>query len=941
MCKGFNKYYSDSENLNRSFFNSHKPSVLKLHGDIERSESIIISKQDYENFRLKDEFKKIRECIRNNFSSNINIFLGYSLNDYHIKEFLEQNNKIYGEDKEKSYIIIKPSNSKEDNEKITEYYRTLSVETVEINHFKEIFTALNRLDNIYNIEDKVKKNLAIGFQEQKIIEPIVENYEFWESCCRALAFLNEGLIDLSLEAFEELLEVNKSRSGVNWQYIYLIYGAILEYKGLNKNKSKEDDFINKALELSDYSDEIFEELSKTFIAISTNNKMNINDLKKIKKPKNKQNFILKALDFAEKIKIDTPNKYYQIILCNMILEKYEVIFKIIYDLNENIRNQYSVMKISAYALFKYFDYLDKRIIGTENCNFEYLNNLKNIALEEGVKLFQKCINNHEFEKESIIEKNSIYDLSIMMLIRLNRYLEAEEYCNKIKGQDSLNNHTHIYRLEIYVKKKQYNEVIHECDYLLSQIKEGDRSYEQIVFTKAQCLFSRARYYHEVIEAIELCEKIAESNYQDVLWFMANMYNKIKKNNKFREYILKAYYIDPTNNHIYNIAKDIMSGHFFGEEEEYDFLTFANELLKIEKARNDSINNKEVNKGKKALYKIFALNNNDLLRLRIYDDINIDDFMSAIKGKSNIKDVGVINKLIYHYNLSEFDEVENYLKKLKRYNNNMIYKYINANTLMNKKKFEEGYNIYCEFLDVGIENFPINVQGMICYYLGTYFEYKKDYKKAIEYLELCNYKEIIVPLAFSQLGLIYGKLSINNNIIYDEMSNKSIYYFKKYLYYYDGAFEAHENIAILEYCSGNLKEALYHSGEFKKYMPNDLNRILENYIRIIKISILLEDDEKARFNINETEYMMKDKISKVKKEIIYEFYYYKAAYQSNYSYEETLESLSKARAFKVNDKSERDLSNWENKSNIFNFQYGDRFLSRGRCLVNKARTIDGN
>ncbi len=70
-------------------FSAERPFVFKIHGDISRPESIVITDEDYIQFMLrmsdKEAFHPIPETFRYNFKRWWTLFVGYSLLDYNLR----------------------------------------------------------------------------------------------------------------------------------------------------------------------------------------------------------------------------------------------------------------------------------------------------------------------------------------------------------------------------------------------------------------------------------------------------------------------------------------------------------------------------------------------------------------------------------------------------------------------------------------------------------------------------------------------------------------------------------------------------------------------------------------------------------------------------------------------------------------------------------------
>jgi hypothetical protein len=65
------------------------PFVLKIHGDIDQRESVVITDEDYIQFvlRMRDAkpYETIPDAFRYHLSASMNLFIGYSLMDYNLR----------------------------------------------------------------------------------------------------------------------------------------------------------------------------------------------------------------------------------------------------------------------------------------------------------------------------------------------------------------------------------------------------------------------------------------------------------------------------------------------------------------------------------------------------------------------------------------------------------------------------------------------------------------------------------------------------------------------------------------------------------------------------------------------------------------------------------------------------------------------------------------
>lgn len=129
-------------------------SVYKIHGSISDPNKIIITKPDYENFKVKYEL--IRSQLLSLFIHNPIIFLGYNVGDDNIKELLKtifsyvESNTDVAKKIRENFLLVEYEEGSE-NLNIVEHdidvegFSTIRINKIRTNNFSEIYRVLAEL----------------------------------------------------------------------------------------------------------------------------------------------------------------------------------------------------------------------------------------------------------------------------------------------------------------------------------------------------------------------------------------------------------------------------------------------------------------------------------------------------------------------------------------------------------------------------------------------------------------------------------------------------------------------------------------------------------------------------------------------------------------------------------------------------------------------------
>lgn len=887
-------FYYDTKKLKRNFFSrdNNNYSILKLHGDIRRRETLIVSEKDYRKTLLDKKYRLLRNALRENFASEINIFIGYSISDKNIRQLLIDNQEIYGSDKEKNYIVnlynlieifMKEQQiTKED----VNQYKELGVDEIFITCYDELFTILKYITHLYQIKERLPKEVHQNYLFQRISK----NHSIWEQVCFAIILCNSHLTKMAQKVLYEIIEEFDGDKDTDWCYIYGLLGVILSLSKDERIRLEGEKFISRAIRISTDKALIYYQIGRFYLISSmkkiytTNISDNLGTMIYIDKEAAR-----KALSYFELIENKSDMVKYQIFKCESRNGNQNKAIEIGYELLEG---NYPEEDIYVEMGFNYYNLAMK--IKDEN------DKLKCNYFRKSVFFFEKYINTESFLSHKIDNKKVILEMCIKSLVLIGEYDKAKIYCDKLSNLDPTSSNLHLSLIEIYIYQDQYEKVIEECDYLLNHTKSYGKIQEIVKYIKAQCIFANANYTHEVLKAIDLCEEVLEKGeYADVAYTIACMYQHIGRFYKMREYIVKSCYYYPLNDKLFDYAITLLGSSFPSEGNYFNFNEAATSINELTKHRNKYKEKHEDDKIRdKHLYKHLNIKpKHRLKKMMIIDNINIIDFILDkidIQIPDDIK-IEIQEALDFYNNKEYIKAIEIFSKYEDELHDNYIFKYVYANSLANANRLEQAVGIYKEIIEKYLDYYDDNQKKIIYYYSGDYFFEVKAYGKACEYYFKALELDKNFLNAIFRIGESFFKLSIVNDHEFDiNLINQSRMYFEKYIEHERYDWEAYSNLSYIYSIIGGFDKVIEISRRWINYkLPHDV--LLEFYNYLIISYLTLENDHDAKIYIDKAEKLIGDvRFHNIRsKNNLFKFYYYKGIYYADYSYEKAVGAFKKA------------------------------------------------
>ena len=104
--------------------------ILKIHGDLDIPETIVLKEDDYINYSL--EHPLLENFVKSLFASNVVLFVGYSFSDINLKYILNNVKSILGNDFQKAYLL---NTGDKQNENVRYYMNSRGIDVIEYGDF--------------------------------------------------------------------------------------------------------------------------------------------------------------------------------------------------------------------------------------------------------------------------------------------------------------------------------------------------------------------------------------------------------------------------------------------------------------------------------------------------------------------------------------------------------------------------------------------------------------------------------------------------------------------------------------------------------------------------------------------------------------------------------------------------------------------------------------
>ncbi|MCH5143396.1 MAG: SIR2 family protein [Clostridiales bacterium] len=102
--------------------NSHPIWLYKMHGDVDNYNSIIITKQDYENYY--DKYEMVLAKFKSEICTKTFLFLGYSISDPNVMHILARARKVFDKNSGRThYAVMEKPKATKPNEKTNRKYK--------------------------------------------------------------------------------------------------------------------------------------------------------------------------------------------------------------------------------------------------------------------------------------------------------------------------------------------------------------------------------------------------------------------------------------------------------------------------------------------------------------------------------------------------------------------------------------------------------------------------------------------------------------------------------------------------------------------------------------------------------------------------------------------------------------------------------------------------
>lgn len=168
----YNKIVEDKDL--RKNENSHPVWLYKMYGDVENFNSIVITKQDYENYY--DKYEMLIAKLKSEICTKTFLFLGYSISDPNVMHILARARKVFDKDGGRQHYAImeKPKEKFSNGKKNRNYKYEIIKQQHQIADLAEYGIKVVLVDDYEQISDKLKGIVSIVYGKNVLISGAFE-----------------------------------------------------------------------------------------------------------------------------------------------------------------------------------------------------------------------------------------------------------------------------------------------------------------------------------------------------------------------------------------------------------------------------------------------------------------------------------------------------------------------------------------------------------------------------------------------------------------------------------------------------------------------------------------------------------------------------------------------------------------------------------------------
>jgi len=183
-------------------YSSNTKLLVKIHGDLDDTD-FVLKEDDYLNYSKNHPL--IEAFINSVFASKVVLFIGYSFNDYNLKQIVQNVRNILGNNFQNAYLI---SIDKEIHTSHKLYLKNKGINV--LNYFDAIYTDKQNKNSNY-IEDFLNKKNIYSENYHKEVESLSEKGQYLLNFLRFIRYYDELRIEIEKENVLEQIHKSISR----------------------------------------------------------------------------------------------------------------------------------------------------------------------------------------------------------------------------------------------------------------------------------------------------------------------------------------------------------------------------------------------------------------------------------------------------------------------------------------------------------------------------------------------------------------------------------------------------------------------------------------------------------------------------------------------------------------------------------------------------------